>query len=286
MFVKNAIKDSKDEDLIEKAEKANSFEQCLRLIKAKYVLFVFDNCDSLLKKDHLHFITVIEDILDRAYQSRMIITSKNHVVQIKDITMKSIKIAELTKSASYELLLAKSQRKMDQEELGEMMDELLSRNLPTNSVVSILEHPLFELVNGHPLALIMIQSLRKEMRLKQIYELLVLIKQEAGLKESSVSEDVAIRLSMEANLLFLRNIDYNSYESLIYFSLMTSGMSNEGCSILFGNQWEEYKNLLLSKSLIKQRYHVTKDPQKTVYRIEENLRKMVIKRTCQEELDL
>ena len=128
---------------------------------------------------------------------------------MKDVNETIIKIKELSKEESYDLLLSRSPRKMQQDELDEMMDELTRRNLPTNNVVSILDHPLFDMVNGHPLALVMVSSLRKEMRLRQIYELLVLIKEENETSQKHSTENVAIQLSMEANLLFLKNIDYN-----------------------------------------------------------------------------
>ena len=285
LFIKDTLKDSEDEEIANKAEIINSFEGCLRLVKDKEILLIFDNWDWILKEDNNNFLRIIEEILARIHQSRIVVTAKNPIGQIKDITEKVIKIQKLTKNESYELLLAKSPKKMQQDELDEMVEELVRRNLPTNQVISILEHPLFDMVNGHPLALVMISSLRKEMRLKQIYELLVLIKEEIDSSKKWSVENIAIHLSMEANLLFLRNIDYNTYESLIYFSLMSSGMNNEGCSILFGNQWEEYKALLLSRSLIWQRFNISKDPQNSVYRIDSNLKNIVLKRTTQEEID-
>lgn len=148
----------------------------------------------------------------------------------------------------------------------------------TKKNASILDHPLFEMVNGHPLALVMIGSLKKEMSLKQIYELLVLIKEENQNEKEFNSKNIAINLSMEANLLFLKNVDINSYRSLLFFALMSSGVPNEDCSILFGNQWEEYKSLLLSKSLILKRFSSIGESEVVIYRIDSSLKNMMLKR--------
>ena len=123
----------------------------------------------------------------------------------------------------------------------------------------------------------MVSSLRKEMRLKQIYDLLVLIQEECENEKDFNSKNIAINLSTEASLLFLRGVDKNAYLSLIYFALMPAGLTNESLWKLLGNQWEEYKNLLLSKSLIFQRYNIADSNDQIMYRIESNLIKMVLK---------
>ena len=123
----------------------------------------------------------------------------------------------------------------------------------------------------------MVSSLRKEMRLKQIYDLLVLIQEECENEKDFNSKNIAINLSTEASLLFLRGVDKNAYLSLIYFALMPAGLTNESLCKLLGNQWEEYKNLLLSKSLIFQRYNIADSNDQMMYRIESNLIKMILK---------
>ena len=206
------------------------------------------------------------------------------VGQIKDVTEKWIEIKPLSPIDSLQLLKAKSTIEVKDSELLELMEDLEnSNNMQKN--LSYLDHNLFKIINGHPLALVMVSSLRKDMRLKQIYDLLVLIQEECENEKDFNSKNIAINLSMEASLLFLRSVDKNAYLSLIYFALMPAGIVNDSLWQLLGNQWEEYKSLLLSKSLILQRYNTSDHNEHTVYRIENNLMKMVIKRSSQSEID-
>ena len=149
---------------------------------------------------------------------------------------------------------------------------------------SCLDHDLFKIINGHPLALVMVSSLRKNMRLKQIYDLLVLIREEWENEKDFNTKNIAINLSMEATLQFLRSADKNAHRSLVYFALMPAGLSSESLCELLGNQWEEYKQLLISKSLIFQRYNVIENNDQVMYKIENNLIKMILKNYSKEEL--
>ena len=115
------------------------------------------------------------------------------------------------------------------------------------------------------------------MSLKQIYDFLVLIKEEWENEKDSNTKNIAINLSMEATLQFLRNRNYDAYKSLAYFALMPAGLSDESLYNLLGNQWEEYKQLLVSKSLIFRRWNVYENSDHVVYRIENNLIKMILK---------
>ena len=115
------------------------------------------------------------------------------------------------------------------------------------------------------------------MSLKQIYDFLVLIKEEWENEKDTNTKNIAINLSMEATLQFLRNRNYDAYKSLAYFALMPAGLSDESLYNLFGNQWEEYKRLLISKSLIFQRWNVFENSDHVVYRVESNLIKMILK---------
>lgn len=259
------------------------FAECLKHIKDRNILIVLDNCDTLMRLDHMAFVIVIEDILGRSHNSKILMTSCIPIGHIKDVNEKIVEIKELKPIDSLELLKTRSTTGLSDEELLEMMDTVEMKSINSQNK-SILDHPFFRIINGHPLALVMVASLKKEMRLKQIYELLMLIKEENDNEEKIDSQNIAINLSMEANLLFLRGVDNNSYNSLIFFALLPSGVSNEDCSKLFGNQWEEYKILLLSKSLIFKRFNTSENKEMVVYRIDTNLKKMLLKRATKQEV--
>ena len=211
---------------------------------------------------------MIETLLHKCETLHIVMSSQISMGNISDTTTKVINIESLRPEDSLSLLKKKSIIEITDEELQELMEDLnVSWKWFKTSELSLKNHPLFKMANGHPMALIMIASLRKEMRLKQIHELLALIQQESD--QNFTSENVSMNLSMEAWLLFLKNIDMNAYTNLIMFALLPAGISNVDWYTLFGNQWEEYRAILLSKSVIVQRASISKESQESgTFRIE------------------
>ena len=275
----NMIADIKNKDSEE------LFTEYIRLIKEKEILIILDNWDLIIKQDNISFVVLVEDFLQKVFKSKLIITWEVPIGQIKDVTEKWYEIKSLQPFDSLELIKSKSAIEVKDTELLELIDDLENRNSRRQTNLTYLDHDLFKIINGHPLALVMVSSLRKEMRLKQIYDLLVLIQEECENEKDFNSKNIAINLSTEASLLFLRGVDKNAYLSLIYFALMPAGLTNESLCKLLGNQWEEYKNLLLSKSLILHRHMLADNNELAIYRIESNLTKVILKRSTPFEID-
>ena len=262
----------------------DAFAWWLNLLKIKNILLILDNCDNILKYDNVSFSVMIETLIHKCEKLHIVMSSQIPMGNISDTTTKVINIEPLRPEDSLSLLKKKSIIEITDEELQELMEDLnISWKSYNTESLSLKDHPLFKMVNGHPMALIMIASLRKEMRLKQIYELLALIQQESD--QSFTSENISINLSMEAWLLFLKNIDMNAYINLIMFALLPAGISNVDWYKLFGNQWEEYRAILLSKSVIVQRASISKENQESgTFRIEAAYKNFILSRASDDEL--
>jgi hypothetical protein len=238
-----------------------------------------------MKHDSLSFNVIVEDILNKIHDSKIIISSVISIGNIKDFSEKIVEIKELKPIDSLELLKSKSAHGIQQDELIEMMDVADMKNFRSEGASqNILDHPFFKMINGHPLALVMVSSLRKEMRLKQIFELLMLIQEENDNDKESNVKNIAINLSMEANLIFLRGVNAMAYQSLIFFALLPAGLVNSDCYKLFGNQWDEYKPILMSKSLIFQRFNSMENQEFVSYRMDSCLQKLILKRAKNDEV--
>lgn len=286
-----AIKSNKkeDESFLKLGSKRfgveDNISQWLGSLKGKNVILVLDNCDMIMKLDNHAFSVTIETLLHKSDKLKLIITSQVALGDIKDFSIKIIEVPNLNSEESLNVLRSKSSADITSQELLELMEQTqMSKSLSENKNKTVADHPLFQMVNGHPMALTMISTLRREMRLTQIYELLMLILEEKDQKHFT-SENIAINLSMEASLIFLKSVDMNAYASLIIFALLPAGLTNEDWSKLLGNQWKEYKKMLLSKSLILQRSSLDiRKKESGNYRIEGTFQKFVLSRANKDEI--
>jgi hypothetical protein len=162
---------------------------------------------------------MLEDFLGKAPKLKIMLSLKTPIGRIQDIDEQVVEIKELNPIQSINFLRKKSLKDISRGEIQELMEETDFQIQSKSEKASFYEHPLFTLINGHPLALTMVASLRKEMNLKQIYDLLELIRAESSDKIKLDSENIAINLSLEASLVLLRNIDYHCYLSLLTFAI-------------------------------------------------------------------
>lgn len=166
----------------------------------------------------------------------------------------------------------------------------MKNSLNSKEMKSITDHPLFQMINGHPTALIMVSALRKEMTLPQIYDLFqskdffCLTRLDSN--EEFSSQDTAIMLSMEASLLFLKNLNKNAYNSLLTFALLPAGLTNEDSAKLMGIQWEEHLSILSAKGFIILRASMEREGKRSSskFRIEQSYQTFVTSRASAKEI--
>jgi hypothetical protein len=95
--------------------------------------------------------------------------------------------------------------------------------LESEDVYQVIKHPLFKILNGHPLAITIVSSLRNHMSLVEIYEYLKLIKKNLKFKNTKFS-DLTVALSIEAAIVFAKKANPLTKEILAGFAAVPSGL--------------------------------------------------------------
>jgi hypothetical protein len=98
------------------------------------------------------------------------------------------------------------------------INELLNCDSDGKKFEKISDHPLFDIIDGLPLSVVLLSSLKTDMSLVEIYELLKIIQQQF-LANGQHSEDLSAVLSIHASLIFTRKTNPHSMYSLACFAL-------------------------------------------------------------------
>ena len=248
MIVKNLIKaaeiESEDDDPLS-SEKM--YWSILELFKDLSCLIVFDNCN-----DPIAFKEFLQDFLEKLPHIKIILTCEHSIQRFDGINICIYKVKELCKKHVLELLKLKAVSQTDH------IQELKDLQTTNEKSKNILDHPLFDFLNGHPLSIDILSSLRRNMSLTEIYELLQLIK--SYYKTHVDQSTLVLTLSVEASLMFLNNEHKNCQNFLLPLIVCSSGLTKNDLSSLSGNMEisSNLEQLLLSRSLIQSKkieYH-------------------------------
>jgi hypothetical protein len=164
---------------------------------------------------------------------------------------------------AYELLKRKVPNKINH--INEL-NELINASYNSNSIKyeKVTDHPLFDLINGLPLSIILLSSLRVDMSLAEIYDLLKNIQHNQDIIDQN-SEDLSAILSIEASLMFITKINPHSMGPLACFALCQNGILEKDCLKLWDKKWNELKNLFIEKSIIESKRTILNKKSENVY---------------------
>ena len=162
------------------------------------------------------FKDFIQDFLEKLPGIEMIVTCVNSIPCFNDVNNCIYKVKELSRKHTLELLKVRSESYTDHtNKLRELIDSETNVDFAKKN---ILEHPLFNFLGGHPLSIVILSTLRQNMSLVEIYELLQLIKSNHENKHIDQST-LALTLSIQVNLVFLDREDKNLYKILLNFAI-------------------------------------------------------------------
>ena len=231
-------------------------------IKRFKILIWFDNWDKIIELEYQPFKEFIKDLLEKLTYCKMIITSQSFGTGFTDISQEVVILEGLNNLETMELIKAKwPSMKVNNNDLNELQLELIKSNPKLQENKNYLfEHQFFKILNGHPLSIILLSSLRiskyciltifLDMSLKEIWDILNMIKNGID-RDVDNSPNLAVYLSIEASLMFIKKANLTAYNAWLWFSLWPSGLSKNDLISIFGNKWSEWEQLLLSRELIK-----------------------------------
>lgn len=156
---------------------------------------------------------------------------------MNDVKVRIFKVGKLSNKDTLDLLrLSAESQDIHNKELNEMIqaDPSVYSKIKQN----IFDHELFSFLDGHPLSIIILSSLRKSMSLLETFELLRMIKD--NYKGETIDQStLSLMLSVEASLIFAKREKVLSYEILLVFSLSPSGYLKTHLLEMFGEAWNE-----------------------------------------------
>ena len=206
----------------------------LKILKHKEVLLILDQWNDLFLKDSDNFNDSINLLLDYCYKLKILlvtdILSDNWGVHVPKI----VELNPLPKELSIKLLILKWQRGEDisfkeKEEFLEWTPEGESNSA---FKYSLSNHPLNNMLQGHPQAISLASTLLNKLTLKELYMNFTTFYDTFN---SNDSIEWPLNLSQMINLLYIDSNNSNSIKLLILISLFSQGASIEELNYIWNN---------------------------------------------------
>lgn len=143
------------------------------------VLLVLDNTEDLLENDNSAFVTELNALLDNCRNLKFLITTRKTINNLSHNAECPYTLQPLTKQESLKLLISKSPRLINDEELKALLQcdippkcsILQSLNIKQNKSknMTLLDHPLTTLLGGHPHTIALSAPLLEYKSLKELF---------------------------------------------------------------------------------------------------------------------
>ena len=180
--------DESDLDSIELLKKQDSIvnkkdifsDSALAVLKNKEILLILDNCEDPLENDHELFTSDLEGVIEYCSKIKVLLTSRRPLNKLAFNQEKIFMLHPLPKESALKLLISKSPRNINNNEIV----ELLSCDIPAGNRINqglhqllninrreskLLNHPFTELLGGHPQAISLAAPLLKDNSLKELF---------------------------------------------------------------------------------------------------------------------
>ena len=194
-------------------------------ITEKEICCVFDDIDLIVKNDFWLFSNLIQSILEVAPRSHILLTAWKSIGILGHYVEKIIKIKQLDKIEAIKLLSIKSPKRIDEDEMAELVGE---------GEQEFHDHHLFTILDGHPQAIALTSSLLKEKRLLDVYQILSKIMEHHAESDGAKPQNLSLFLTFEASLIFLQDQNEKAYEVLVLSAFCPSGIHETELESVWG----------------------------------------------------
>ena len=207
----------------------------LKILKHKEVLLILDQWNDLFLKDSDNFNDSINLLLDYCYKLKILlvtdILSDNWGVHVPKI----VELNPLPKELSIKLLILKWQRGEDIsfKEKEEFLEWTPEGESNSTFKYSLSNHPLNNMLQGHPQAISLASTLLNNLSLKELYLNFM------NFYDSFDSDDIfetSIKLSQMVNLIYVESNKIDAIKLLVFISLFSQGADEEELKELW-NEW-------------------------------------------------
>ena len=160
--IKKSIGNDNDEETSSSYSELYEIYTCLlQKIKHYKLLICFDNWDKIIEHEYQMFKEFVRDLLDKLTQSKMIITAQSFG-GFTDINQEVVTLQGLSSIETLELMKAKwPSTKTHVNDLSELHQDVIKLNPDQlNNKNALFEHQFFKMLDGHPLSIVLLSSLR------------------------------------------------------------------------------------------------------------------------------
>lgn len=151
------------------------------ILKELEVLLIFDNTEDPLEYDNVRFTSELKNILESCRKVKFLITSRRSINRLGHNLESPYTLYPLSKEESIKLLIAKSPRKIKQDELRQLLCSKIPKNCQiaqtlkiknqkiSDGLLTLVDHPFTELLGGHPQAISLAAPLLEYKTLREVF---------------------------------------------------------------------------------------------------------------------
>ncbi|CAI2377074.1 unnamed protein product [Moneuplotes crassus] len=248
--------------------------ELIPLLNRLKILIVLDNCSEIIATDSSSFTEFINVFLERMPHSKIMISCEKLRENLKDVKKCAYKVKELSDRDTHELMKLNAD---SNEKFSKEMKDLISYDpsLYAQLKKDKFKHEIFRFLNGHPLSINILCSLRKSMTLLHIFQFI------KNFKEANFSEEVdpttlSLTLNVYTSLDSIKKESKATYEALILLAISPSGFLKQDLEKIYPREWSSCEQRLLSMSMIQSKPVYLRDSlEEDSYSIDFTLSKMV-----------
>ena len=223
------------------------------------MLIAFDNCEDPLEDDGILFVKQLDILLDSCPLIKILLTSRKYITKLEHVQEIPYHVYSLCPKASIRLLLDKSPRPINNEELQQLLDFKIPENHPINQQfpgfsrgsAQLSDHPLVLMLGGHPQAISLAAPMLENQTLLELFQLLLGSNIMDALSCNNKQSYASLRMSLDISI---KNLEKNKIEALELFKfigLLPGGVNQKELTSMWGNNtWRSYKESLIKASLL------------------------------------
>ena len=221
-----------------------------------------DNCEDPLENDHELFTADLESVIEHCSKIKVLLTSRRPLNKLAFNQEKCFNLYPLPKESALKLLISKSPRNINNNEIV----ELLSCQIPARNNLNLglqqyanrhnnklLNHPFTELLGGHPQAISLAAPLLKDNSLKELFYAFCESNVLDVIDDPSVGQNpyTSLRVSLELSIERVRKNNEAALNLFGLIGMLPSGANKEEITEMWGDKsWVPLKDELVRASLL------------------------------------
>lgn len=240
--------------------------QIIESLRNKEVLIIMDNVDMVLSNisEKEKFQSLLDYLLSSCNSIKILVTSRTPVggVPLADCIERIYNLSHLNNEDAKNLFLLRSPRPISSQEISDLLllipseNELEEEKALKHKEKTLTEHQFMELFGGHPQAITLGAALLYERSLKDLFNylksnsLVNVLHLDPYLSEREKKTFNSLKASLDASwtILYEKNKVAAKFFSLL--GLLPGGAGEEEFKMLWGDNWQDYCDVLLRSSLL------------------------------------